>query len=182
MGLVACPECGQGISEKAETCPKCGYPMRPAREPTVVVQQAGHKRPWGFAWRTRAELFGWPLIHVAFGRDGRTGKLRVARGIVAVGQFGFGLITFAQAGVGLLFGFGQAVAGLFVIAQLAIGYYFAVGQFAVGLTVIGQFALGKYVLAQIGAGAHVWSTRARDPEAVRHFTALWDVVKHLLGR
>jgi predicted nucleic acid-binding Zn ribbon protein len=27
MALVACPECGAQISDKATTCPQCGHPM-----------------------------------------------------------------------------------------------------------------------------------------------------------
>ena len=28
MALVTCPECGKGISESAEKCPHCGYPLK----------------------------------------------------------------------------------------------------------------------------------------------------------
>lgn len=27
MALIQCPECGNTISDKASTCPKCGYPL-----------------------------------------------------------------------------------------------------------------------------------------------------------
>jgi len=27
MALVKCPECGNNISDKAKSCPKCGHPM-----------------------------------------------------------------------------------------------------------------------------------------------------------
>ncbi|PYB73362.1 MULTISPECIES: zinc ribbon domain-containing protein [Rhizobium] len=30
MGLIACPECNHSISDKAVSCPQCGYPMRVA--------------------------------------------------------------------------------------------------------------------------------------------------------
>ena len=121
-------------------------------------------------------------MHVAIGRNKETGKLMVARGIIAIGQFAVGLITIAQFGVGILFGFGQFVGGLTAIGQFAAGYYFALGQFAAGMTAIGQFAFGKYVLAQVGYGRYVWSTKLKDPQAVLHFTNLWDFMKGLLGR
>lgn len=40
MALIMCPECGQKISDKAEKCPNCGYPIAPvekelAKEPEV---------------------------------------------------------------------------------------------------------------------------------------------------
>jgi hypothetical protein len=182
MALLACPECGQGVSEHAAGCPRCGYPLKKPEPPQVVIRGGRAKRAWGFEWRTKAEILGWPLIHVAIGRDPQTLRLRVARGIIAVGQFGVGLITIAQLGVGLLFGLGQCVGGYVAIGQAAFGLHLAVGQVAIGMTAIGQFALGRYVLAQIGFGRHVWSTSGRDPEAVRHFTALWSTLKGLLGR
>lgn len=27
MALINCPECGKGISDKAENCPNCGFPI-----------------------------------------------------------------------------------------------------------------------------------------------------------
>jgi len=35
MSLIACPECGSEISDKAPNCPRCGVPM--LRESKVVV-------------------------------------------------------------------------------------------------------------------------------------------------
>ena len=32
MALIKCPECGQMISDKAESCPKCGYQMQDSPE------------------------------------------------------------------------------------------------------------------------------------------------------
>ena len=29
MALVACPECGKQVSSEAESCPVCGYPLKP---------------------------------------------------------------------------------------------------------------------------------------------------------
>jgi hypothetical protein len=182
MAFIICPECQRGISEKAIACPHCGYPLSEPPPPVeVIVDGRSRKRGWGFEWRSKAQLLGLPLVHVAIGRDPKTLKMRVAKGIVAIGQFGFGFITIAQVGVGLVFGFGQAVAGLVAIGQLALGVQFGLGQLATGATAIGQFAFGTYVLAQLGAGTHVWSAKVRDPQAVEHFTALWSAVKGLWG-
>jgi zinc-ribbon domain len=35
MALMACPECGNEVSDKAPTCPRCGVPI--FRESKVVV-------------------------------------------------------------------------------------------------------------------------------------------------
>jgi len=172
MAIISCPECGAGVSEKAYSCPHCGHPIQP-------MPTSG--RRWrGYQWRSQAEILGWPLVHVAIGRDKQTGKLLAAKGVIAIGQFGIGLITIAQFGIGFLFAFGQFTGGLLAIGQVALGVYFGLGQFATGATVIGQVAIGKYVLAQIGFGEHVWSTKTKDPQAVEYFTNVWDSVKSLL--
>jgi hypothetical protein len=169
-----CPRCGALVKTAFGTCPVCGNAVG---APTVLPARRGG----GFEWRSRGELFGLPLVHVAFGRDPVTKKIRVAKGIVAIGQFGVGLVTFAQVGVGLLFGFGQAVAGFVTVGQLALGLYFGAGQIATGQTAVGQIAIGVYALGQVALGAHVWTPSVKDPEAVRHFTHLWEAAKSLFG-
>lgn len=129
--LTKCRACKREISSEAAVCPHCGAPF-PARAGWTGT---------GYEWRSRAQFRGWPLVHVAWGRDAN-GKLRVARGVVAVGQFGIGAVTIAQFGVGLIFGFGQ-----FVLAPLAVG------QFAFGLLAAGQFGIGLLAGAgQIATG------------------------------
>jgi hypothetical protein len=115
---------------------------------------------------------GYPIVHIAIGRTADN-KLRVARGIIAIGQFAIGLITIAQFGVGFLFGFGQFIVGFTAIAQFAIAAYFGLGQFATGYTAIGQIAFGHYVLAQMGMGTHVWSSAIHDPAAMEYFHNLF---------
>ena len=63
---------------------------------------------------------GLPLVHIAFKyRPNRTPV--VARGILAIGQFGVGIITIAQFGVGV-FCLSQFGIGVFVLAQLGLAY------------------------------------------------------------
>jgi hypothetical protein len=113
---------------------------------------------------------------VAFGRDAQ-GKYRVAKGIIAIGQFAVGLIAIAQFGVGLLFGFGQFIVGFTALAQVAVTAYFGVGQIATGYVAIGQVVLAHYGLAQLGWATHLWSPDHRDPEAVAYFRQLLEVLK-----
>jgi len=176
--MLTCSQCGNSVSEKLAACPRCGNPMI---EPAAETRTMTHPRWRGFEWRTGAEILGWPLIHVAVGRDAETGKLLVAKGIVAVGQFGIGVITIAQFGIGILFAFGQFTGGLFAIGQFAAGVCFGLGQFASGMTAIGQVAIGKYVLAQIGWGEHVWSVKTKDPQAMEYFRNLWDSVRNVVA-
>ncbi|MBN2121190.1 MAG: zinc ribbon domain-containing protein [Candidatus Omnitrophica bacterium] len=175
MGLVSCPECGNHISEKAVTCPKCGHPREGLSYPS-------HRAWRGFEYKSSAEILGFPLIHIAFGRNKKTGKLLVARGIIAIGQFAIGLVTIAQFGIGMLFGFGQFVGGVLAVGQVALGLWFGLGQFATGLTAVGQLALGRYVFAQLGFGEYVWSSKIKDPAAVEYFQNLWESVKDFIAR
>jgi hypothetical protein len=175
MALINCPECNESISDKAAVCPKCGNPMKPMADLQRIT-----RRFWrGYEWRTKSQLFGLPLVHIAIGRNKETGRLMVAKGIIAIGQFGIGIITIAQFGLGVLFGFGQFVGGIFSIGQFALGIIFGLGQFACGITAVGQIAFGSYVRAQVGFGTHVWSSKIKDYQAIGYFTNLWYSVKNL---
>jgi hypothetical protein len=107
-------------------------------------------------------------VHIAYGRDAR-GKLRIAKGVIAIGQFGIGLITLAQFGIGLLFGFGQCLLALTAVAQIAVTPGIAIGQFAMGYIAIGQMAVGYYALAQVSHAVYAWSVNQRDPVALEFF-------------
>jgi hypothetical protein len=37
MALINCPECGTEVSDKAEKCPKCAYPIKPIPS-NVIIQ------------------------------------------------------------------------------------------------------------------------------------------------
>jgi len=164
MPLTTCRECGAQVSPQAFTCPSCGAP-RPA--------EATWTGP-GYEWQSARTVWGYPLVHVAFGRDSR-GKLRVARGVIAIGQFAFGLVTVAQFGVGLLFGFGQYIVGFLALAQFAGGIAVGVGQFATGYVAVGQVVLAYYGLAQIDLGQYLGRLLSKNPEVVNFFRSLRDI-------
>lgn len=45
--LLKCPECELQVSDKAKTCPHCGYPLK--KEPKYNPRPAGHRKlPNGF--------------------------------------------------------------------------------------------------------------------------------------
>jgi RNA polymerase subunit RPABC4/transcription elongation factor Spt4 len=155
MTLTPCRECRSEVSTDAPVCPRCGAPQ-PWRS---------EWRGYGIDWRTKASIWGYPLIHVSFGRDAR-GKPRIARGVVAIGQVAVGLIVIAQFGVGFLLGIGQFVFGLAALAQFAVGILCGVGQFATGYVAVGQFAVGCIVIAHWGFAPHfLLSALAGDPRA-----------------
>src|SRR4051812_3478308 len=68
------------------------------------------RRMFGFEYKTKATLFGLPLMHVAMGLDPATGRRRVAKGIIAIGDMAKGVIAMG----------GMAI-GVFPMGGLAIG-------------------------------------------------------------
>ncbi|MBI3847617.1 MAG: serine/threonine protein kinase [Planctomycetes bacterium] len=122
----------------------------------------------GAEYRSAITLFGWPLVHVASGFDPVTGRIRVARGIfaignvavgaVALGGVAFGLVSFGGIGIGVLLGMGG----------LGVGGV-AIGGGAVGVVALGGGAAGWYASGGAAMGAHVLDARTRDPEAWRFF-------------
>jgi hypothetical protein len=174
-GLTLCPKCAASIPEGVNDCPSCGAPLILGRHLSGIMMRPN----MGFEYKTKTEIHGWPLVHVAFGRD-EQGRFRIAKGIIAVGQFGIGLITFAQLGLGVIFGFGQLMGGLIAIGQVAPAVFFGIGQFTTGHVAIGQLAIGDWVLAQIGIGVHTWTSMSHDPQAVAYFTGLWESVKGII--
>ena len=58
MALIKCPECNRDVSDKAATCPHCGYPLgriAPGPRPVQVIEQTGRR------WKALRAL-GWFLI------------------------------------------------------------------------------------------------------------------------
>jgi len=116
--MKSCRECGHRVSEQAFACPNCGAPY-PALE-----KWDGY----GFEYRSKTEVLGLPLIHIAFKyRPNRTPV--VAKGVIAIGQFAVGAFTLAQFGI-----------GLFGLCQFAIAGY-ALAQFALAWSLIAQFGI-----------------------------------------
>ena len=79
--MKPCRECRREISEQAFACPHCGAPY-PARESWDG---------WGYEYKSKLAVAGLPLLHISFKyRPNR--RPVVARGIIAIGQFGCGVV------------------------------------------------------------------------------------------
>ena len=118
--MKACRECSHQISEHAPICPNCGAPS-----------PSNHKwSGYGFEYKSETRLFGLPLLHISFKYSSRFRPVP-AKGIIAIGQFGFGVVNISQFGV-----------GVFSLAQFTVAG-FAIAQFAIAHSLIAQ--LGIYI-------------------------------------
>ena len=118
MPMKSCRECGHQVSKQAFSCPNCGAPY-PAH-----AQWDG----WGYEYKSKAEVFGLPLVHVSF-KFSPNRRPVVAKGIIAIGQFGVGVLSITQFGI-----------GLFSLSQFTIAGI-AVAQFALAWSMIAQFGI-----------------------------------------
>ena len=129
------------------------------------------RQAMGYEYKSKTKLFGLPLIHVAHGMDPATGKVRVARGFVAVGARAQGVFAFGGSAIGF-FAFGGAAIGVFAVggfglglctlSGLSVALLFASGGLAMGGIAFGGLAVGYYALGGLGFGVH-----ANDAEAFR---------------
>ncbi len=136
--MKSCRQCQHTVSEDAVACPSCGapYPANP------------DWNGWGFEYKSKTTLLGLPLLHVSFKYRPNKAPV-VAKGVIAIGQFGMGIIDLSQFGIGL-FSLSQFTISGFAIAQFAIAYS-CIAQFGIYIDKgAGQFMCN---LAQLfGAG------------------------------
>ncbi len=144
MALIPCKECGKEISRQAVMCPHCG------------TSRKGF--PYGREFRSKATLFGLPLVHIVYGPnvDPTTGRIRVAKGIVAIGGISVGAVSIGGLSIGL-FSFGGLSLGDIALGGLAIGLGAAIGGLAIGTIAIGGCAIGWTALGGAAFGAHAFN-------------------------
>jgi hypothetical protein len=133
MNVLPCRDCAEPVSLDAISCPRCGAP-RPARQ------------DWngeGYEWKSPTVIGDWPLVHVAFGID-RAGKVRTARGIVAIGQRAIGGLAIGILALGVV-SCGVVCGGVASFGVVAVGLAWACGVNAIAPVAFGVVAIGFLV-------------------------------------
>jgi hypothetical protein len=108
--------------------------------------------PYGvsYEYRSRMSINGWPLVHLCGGVDPETGQLRVAKGIIAIGNVAVGVLAIGGVALGLVTVGGLSIGLAAAVGGAALGCGLSVGGLAVGSIAIGGAAIG-FVYAVGGA-------------------------------
>src|SRR5579872_1173404 len=95
-----------------------------------------------FEYKSSLSIGGWPLIHIAGGVDPKTMQLRVAKGVVAIGNIAMGAIAIGGVALGLVSVGGLSLGLLIAVGGVALGAGCSIGGLAVGAFAIGGLAIG----------------------------------------
>lgn len=183
-----CNHCGYDLSNLTESskCPECGRPLVEVLTRGPAFLESGKR------YRSKATLFGLPVIDVALGPkngemrgrakgfiaigDVATGVLAmggIARGVVALGGVAIGGFSFGGFSFGFVTALGGAAIGGIAMGGGALGGV-AQGGGAAGFVAQGGAALGYYARGGTAYGIHTISLQppASDPAAVAVFEKL----------
>ena len=136
------------------------------------------RRKLGYEYRSRATLFGWPLVHVASGVDPATGRKRSARGVIALGSLPRGVIAFGDYAIGVvacgIFGVGLVSVsiigvGVLAVGSVVVGLWMGMGGAVLAPVAVGGAAFGYYANGALAWGWNVLSPNAADPAAQKFF-------------
>lgn len=122
------------------------------KEPTPLPQSSqtvinNYYHPW-YEYRSKRTLFGLPLVHINMGFG-----LRVARGIIAIGNISIGVLSIGGLALGLISLGGLALGLLLVLAGVGVGAI-ALGGLAIGVLAVGGVAFGWFVWGGVAWGAY----------------------------
>ena len=127
-----------------------------------------------YEYKSRAHIGSWPLLHIAFGKNEQTGRMKRARGIIALGNhatgvlalgvfahglFAWGVLSWGLLSCGVL-SFGVVSLGVVSLALFGSYGVFALAPFAFGVTAIGYVAAGMKAIGVHAADATLLDVHA----------------------
>jgi hypothetical protein len=141
-----CSHCGyslKGLTESSK-CPECGKPL------VEVLTRSSQFPQYGKRWRSRARLWGYPVLDIAMGPSGT--ELRGhAKGIIAIGDIATGGIAIGGIARGIVAIGGMAIGG-FTVGGLSCGFVTALGGMAIGSVAVGGMAVGVLAFGGMAVG------------------------------
>ncbi len=175
-GKALCLECLAETPGGIVCKGRCEGKLAAAAAPAVI----GFVAYRGIRKRSKATLFGLPLLDIAMGPDPATGEMRGhARGIIAIGDMATGGFAFGGLARGLIAFGGLALGGL-AIGGCAVGAI-ALGGAAVGGVAVGGGAVGYVALGGGAFGKYVFSGIRQSPELVDFLSRWIPALKSLSG-
>jgi hypothetical protein len=134
----------------------------------------------GFEYRSEVEILGLPLVHITKGFDPLTGKQRVSKGVIAIGEIAIGGLAvggFALGGIAV----GGLGVGVIALGGLAIGVLSAGGIALGALAAVGGVAYSLiYAFGGLAYAPHVISPFRVDQEIFDLLNRFWSGIRQIL--
>lgn len=128
-----------------------------------------------YEYRSPIQIAGWPLLHVAFGKDENTGKVKRARGVVAVGSIATGGLAMGVMARGLasfgVLSLGLISSGVLSIGVVSLGVMGLAAWCASSVIAVAPCAFGVNALGWISAGVKAIGKHTADIDGPISLTA-----------
>ncbi len=102
----------------------------------------------GYEYISKIKISGLPLVHINIGL-GR--EIRIAKGIIAVGNVAKGIVALGGVAIGL-FALGAVSIGLISLGAFALGLLFSIAGISIGSIAIGGISIGLFSIGGISLG------------------------------